>query len=246
MITCPRCGYQAPDGSPWCPRCGYGCPYPQMLQQPPQMLVPYQPQQIPARYDIYDVPQQPQPESPKPPKKVKKKRGLLKKFFIFVLSLVGILLAFIVFLLALPDPKEGPASTATPTPNIEMLQTNAMATAEKMRRQTETAWAEQNPSPIPTNTPIPVIPSDTPIPAAAEPAAVSDQTGATYRGSLPQEPTDSRVCNIKGNRNSLIYHCLNSPNYDTTTDSIRWFCSPEEAEAAGYRPAKTMGGYCRQ
>ncbi len=24
MITCPRCGYQAPDGTPYCPRCGYG------------------------------------------------------------------------------------------------------------------------------------------------------------------------------------------------------------------------------
>lgn len=26
MITCPRCGYQAPDGTPYCPHCGYGKP----------------------------------------------------------------------------------------------------------------------------------------------------------------------------------------------------------------------------
>ena len=36
MITCPRCGYQAPDGSPYCPRCGYGKPpaAPAQAQQP--------------------------------------------------------------------------------------------------------------------------------------------------------------------------------------------------------------------
>ena len=26
MITCPRCGFQAPDGTPYCSRCGYGRP----------------------------------------------------------------------------------------------------------------------------------------------------------------------------------------------------------------------------
>ncbi len=35
MITCPRCGYQAPDGTPWCPNCGYGRPDPMQPKQPP-------------------------------------------------------------------------------------------------------------------------------------------------------------------------------------------------------------------
>ncbi len=35
MITCPHCGYQAPDGTPWCPNCGYGRPDPMQPKQPP-------------------------------------------------------------------------------------------------------------------------------------------------------------------------------------------------------------------
>ena len=68
MITCPRCGFQAPDGTPWCPRCGYGCPYPvpyqqQPYQRPPQQTpVQYQSQPIPAQYDVVDVPPQEEKE----------------------------------------------------------------------------------------------------------------------------------------------------------------------------------------
>lgn len=42
MITCPRCGYQAPDGTPYCPRCGYGRqpvpPQPVNLRKPDNLL----------------------------------------------------------------------------------------------------------------------------------------------------------------------------------------------------------------
>lgn len=37
MITCPRCGYQAPDGSLYCPHCGYGRQQvPPMQSDPPK------------------------------------------------------------------------------------------------------------------------------------------------------------------------------------------------------------------
>lgn len=39
MIICPRCGYQAPDGSPYCPRCGYGRQQ-APVQQPVQQSAP--------------------------------------------------------------------------------------------------------------------------------------------------------------------------------------------------------------
>ena len=51
MITCPRCGFQAPDGTPWCPRCGYGKP-----QQPP-IPQPIPPAQQPPN-------QRPDPDAP--------------------------------------------------------------------------------------------------------------------------------------------------------------------------------------
>lgn len=39
MITCPRCGYQSPDGTPFCPRCGFGRPQIPM-QQPAYQQIP--------------------------------------------------------------------------------------------------------------------------------------------------------------------------------------------------------------
>ena len=56
-------------------------------------------------------------------------------------------------------------------------------------------------------------------------------------------PAIFRDCQIKGNINSEgdhIYHTLGSPYYHKTRiDSFkgeRWFCTVEEAEAAGWRP----------
>lgn len=52
MITCPRCGYQAPDGSPYCPRCGYGkVPQQQPIRQDP---LPERPE--PAKKKSKDIP----------------------------------------------------------------------------------------------------------------------------------------------------------------------------------------------
>lgn len=53
------------------------------------------------------------------------------------------------------------------------------------------------------------------------------------------KPTD-KPCYVKGNPNSMIYHCPGSPNYNDLT-GYKCFSSSAEAEAAGYRPAKNMG-----
>ena len=102
MIICPRCGYQAPDGSPWCPRCGYGCPYPVQYQQPPQQMpVPYQPQPIPAQYYVVDIPPQPDLEQQKPPKKKNKKKKKLHGCIVAILAFLGvIILGFVAIVIA--------------------------------------------------------------------------------------------------------------------------------------------------
>lgn len=54
------------------------------------------------------------------------------------------------------------------------------------------------------------------------------------------KPTD-KPCYVKGNPDSMIYHCPGSPNYNDLI-GYRCFSSSAEAEAAGYRPAKNMSG----
>lgn len=45
-------------------------------------------------------------------------------------------------------------------------------------------------------------------------------------------------CDIKGSK-SGIYHVPGSKYYEQTTNVVRWFCSEEEAEKAGYRAPKS-------
>lgn len=58
-------------------------------------------------------------------------------------------------------------------------------------------------------------------------------------------PTTARDCNIKGNvstQGERIYHVPGQKYYNDTRISAshgeRWFCSEEEARAAGWRKAK--------
>lgn len=43
---------------------------------------------------------------------------------------------------------------------------------------------------------------------------------------------------IKGNRNSGVYHMPGGQSYDQTTANVEYFCSEQEAEDAGYRKAR--------
>ena len=65
------------------------------------------------------------------------------------------------------------------------------------------------------------------------------------RGQRLAETTSSSGCDIKGNISSegkRIYHVPGQENYEQTvispSNGERWFCSEEEAEAAGWRKAK--------
>ena len=82
------------------------------------------------------------------------------------------------------------APTSTPTMNPDQMMTAAVSTAEAMRRETETQWAINNPSPTPTDTATPT-PEATPtsalplIPPTATAAALPyyhiDDTSYTVR-----------------------------------------------------------------
>ncbi|PFE02303.1 calcium-binding protein [Priestia megaterium] len=58
------------------------------------------------------------------------------------------------------------------------------------------------------------------------------------------DPSDDRQSNmscsgqIKGNKNSKIYHVPGGAYYDRTQDNIVWFCSEADAQAAGYRESQ--------
>ncbi len=264
MIICPRCGYQAPDGSPWCPRCGYGCPYPMQQQQLPPQQMPavyqpqpqYQAQQEPPQYDIYDLP----PQTPKKKtKKRKKKKSLFKKILLGIGIILGLLISGFVALVIYYGWMADTPETPTPTPNMEtMVQVvndqNATATmivalsatSTFTPTMTSTNTPEPTYTPIPTNTP---VPTDTPIPAAAwsSDQTYSDnnyaQTGSGVRGSVAQD-TSVDTCTVKVSKNG-IYHCKNSPNYNTMKE-YTCFSSQAAAEAAGYKMSGNMGGWCAQ
>jgi hypothetical protein len=74
-------------------------------------------------------------------------------------------------------------------------------------------------------------------------------SGAFWLGSS-QIPKDSNNANIivqstekdlriKGNRDSMIYHLPNCPNYnDISPSNVVWFKTHDEAKAAGFRMAR--------
>lgn len=65
----------------------------------------------------------------------------------------------------------------------------------------------------------------------------SSSGAATNTSSSPSSSSNSSECNIKGS-NSGIYHTPSSSYYNRTTNVAQWFCSVEEAQAAGYRAPK--------
>jgi endonuclease YncB( thermonuclease family) len=67
---------------------------------------------------------------------------------------------------------------------------------------------------------------------------------AAFCGGAVEPTTTAGDCAIKGNisANGHIYHMPGQRDYDrvriTPSRGERWFCTPEEAEAAGWRPAQ--------
>ena len=134
-----------------------------------------------------------------------------------------------------PSPSHTPASVVmlmpTPMPTHTVTPTPELKATEA---PTPTPVATQTPAPTQTLTPASTptaLPTSTPVP--------------TYKPTLP--PTHTPVpadCRIKGNisGDERVYHTPDSPWYNRTeidaSKGERWFCSAQEAEAAGWRAPK--------
>lgn len=118
-----------------------------------------------------------------------------------------------------------PPAMATSTPWLSPMSATMKAEIEARQQ-----WTQGPSTPIPTLTFAIHYPTNiySPTPGPRE-----------YLGSVSSSSGSS--CLIKGNPDSMIYHCLNSPSYSTLKGAV-YFCSPAEAEAAGYRAAKNMSG----
>lgn len=90
-----------------------------------------------------------------------------------------------------------------------------------------------------TATVMPVIPT-----AVAAPSSETNENAFTCVGGCAEPPPGSS-CVIKGNVNSKqerIYHVPGGQFYERTDikpeEGDRWFCTPEEAVAAGFRASE--------
>jgi hypothetical protein len=131
------------------------------------------------------------------------------------------------------------------------LSTQVPAPTEALVPATEstdipTATYTWTPVPMPTETPT-AIQTSTPVPTTtwtptALPAS-SDSSPFSCKDGCAVAPDPS--CAIKGNVNSSgeqIYHMLGGQFYDKTDikpeEGDRWFCTPSEAESAGFRASQ--------
>lgn len=141
-----------------------------------------------------------------------------------------------------PPPAPPPQPQGTPTPDvtvqavIQQIQQleRLLATAEPAMMAT---MAAQTPSAEPT-----AEPAATEEPAAAQPvvAAAAPPVFAT-RTPRPITAADAQPCQlgqIKGNRNSKIFHVPGGGSYAQTKANVICFETEAEAEAAGYRKAR--------
>lgn len=149
----------------------------------------------------------------------------MKKIFILFFSLIFVLCSC---------SKKQAKYLSTPTPELLIKpQRKATPTFEPARYQmTMTAAVNMPRTPVPKATP-----------TFSAPIYSADNMLLGYSADLPktQAASDKKSsCSIKGNYKSMIYHCLNSPSYDRTTDNITYFCTPEEAERAGFRAPKNV------
>lgn len=162
------------------------------------------------------------------------------------LLLVGIAIAAIGSLFSKGD--------RAPTPDTQIVRNLAPAVNTSALLPTVTAELAPTVTPVPTEPPTvaptdtpAVLPTDTPVPVPTEPpAAVVENSGGSDQpfvcaGGCTEPPAGSD-CQIKGNVNSkgdLIYHMPGWRDYERTDikpeEGDRWFCTEEEAAAAGFR-----------
>jgi hypothetical protein len=125
--------------------------------------------------------------------------------------------------LALQVPRTATVTIPPPTriPLAEAPEVPAPATDEVELEAASLAEPEPTSTPTPAPTPRPTaFPTRTPRPLTAEDAAPCD------------------IGQIKGNRDSKIYHVPTGGSYARTKNKVDCFTTEAEAQAAGYRRAR--------
>jgi hypothetical protein len=146
-----------------------------------------------------------------------------------------------------------PTNTSQPsnTPHLNVPTATARPTRTSM--PTNTSQPSNTPRPnaptVPVTASIPTPPATNVRSVASvmvstmAPGGGGNSNAFTCIGGCATPPDPS--CAIKGNVNSRgekIYHVPGQRDYERTDvnpeEGDRWFCTPEEAQAAGFRPAK--------
>lgn len=133
-------------------------------------------------------------------------------------------------------------STQVVTPHavltIQPIITNTSTSGKAVPTQTKPSPTSE-PTNLPTKLPTPTETAQPAMPSASNPPSQTQLT--CPNGCTSHQPG----CDIKGNINSKgvkIYHMPHQAYYDQTKISPekgeRWFCTPAEAEANGWRASK--------
>ena len=139
-----------------------------------------------------------------------------------------------------------PPPAGTPTVRVIRSATKA-PTAARAPTQTSTVTAVPSSTNEPTVTltaepTATSVMTDTPHAVTATPArATTTPLPATARPTSSNPQADARPCKagqIKGNRNSMIYHMPGGEWYARTHNNVTCFNTEEEAQAAGFRRSK--------
>ena len=123
MITCPRCGGQAPDGTPYCPYCGYGKQPPLPTQYIPTNQSLVNPQQVVSNFNQKNSQNN---KTQEPNKKHNKKRSCLGSFIKVIGFALIIIIIFLVLLSMSGRPSKSRLSSATATFSQDELMENAI------------------------------------------------------------------------------------------------------------------------
>lgn len=133
-------------------------------------------------------------------------------------------------------------SRSTPTPNVRNLGDVTTATVVITRAATATTRPTMTPTDMPTSTATDVPATPTLRPAMPTVILATRQSNPNAFQCVGGCSTPPAGCTIKGNVNSKgdrIYHTTASRDYDVTKVKLeegdRWFCTEEEAKAAGFR-----------
>jgi outer membrane biosynthesis protein TonB len=170
--------------------------------------------------------------------------GIAGLFGLLMLCCVGVVA---VALVVPSQPKTAVFTPGTAVQSVAMVQPTTAPLATGAPTALPTAEPTSVPptdTPLPSPTPEPPTampePTDTPIPATEPPAQVAAAPApqapiptAVDVGACPCQPGQ-----IKGNRNSGIYHAPGQRDYAKTQANVECFDTEAAAQAAGYRRAK--------